>query len=89
MSLFYSARHDRTNVNLSIDFVFDPFDAADDHKGIVENISETGFCLITSVPIEEGQEITIKSLVYLPSQNAVACWVEKHEGRYKAGFRFV
>ena len=89
MSLFYSARHDRTSVNLKIDFVFDPFNEQDDHKGMIENISETGFCLYTSVPIEEGQEIIIKSLVYLPSQNAVACWVEKHDDRYKAGFKFV
>ena len=89
MSLFYSARHDRSNVNLKIEFVLDPFNPDDDFEGMVENISETGFCLITSVPLKEGQEITIKSLVYLPSQVAVVCWAQPHEEGCRCGLKFV
>jgi len=89
MPLFYTARHGRSNINCTIEYVLDPFKPDETSSGLIENISESGFCLITSTPLKEGQEITIKSLLYLPSQVAVVCWIKQEDDNtYKAGLRF-
>jgi hypothetical protein len=89
MSLFYSAKHGRCNLQCSVEFVLDPFSPDDTYKGVIENISESGFCLITHHPLVEGQEITIKSLIYLPAEAATVCWVKFEDDFYTAGMRFL
>ncbi len=89
MALFYSARHGRSYMNCSIEYVLDPFNADETHEGIIENISESGFCLITPTPLKEGQEIIIKSLIYLPSQTASVCWVKQEDDVYRVGMKFI
>jgi hypothetical protein len=89
MSLFYSAKHDRCYVNSPVEYVLDPFSADEVFEGTIDNISESGMCLITSRPLREGQEITIKSLLFLPSQTAVVCWIEPQDDSYRIGLKFV
>ena len=88
MALFYSSRHGRSYMNCSIEYVLDPFNADETYEGIIENISESGFCLITPTPLKEGQEIMIKSLIYLPSQTATVCWVKQEDDVYRVGLKF-
>ena len=89
MSLFYSAKHDRCYVNSPVEYMLDPLNADEIFEGTIDNISESGMCLVTSKALTEGQEITIKSLLFLPSQTAVVCWVEPQDGSYKVGLKFV
>jgi hypothetical protein len=89
MSLFYSAKHDRCYVNSPLEYVLDPFNADEIFEGTIDNISESGMCLVTSQSLTEGQEITIKSLLFLPSQTAVVCWVEPADNGYKVGLKFL
>ena len=88
MSLFYSAKHDRCYMNSSVEYVLDPFNADEIFEGTIENISESGMCLLTSHALTEGQEITIKSLLFLPSQTAVVCWTETQDDGYRVGLKF-
>jgi hypothetical protein len=88
MSLFYSAKHDRCYMNSSVEYVLDPFNTDEIFEGTIDNISESGMCLLTSHPLTEGQEITIKSLLFLPSQTAVVCWTEPQNDGYRVGLKF-
>jgi len=58
-------------------------------EGTIDNISESGMCLLTPHSLTEGQEITVKSLLFLPSQTAVVCWVEPQDNGYRVGLRFL
>jgi hypothetical protein len=89
MPLFYSAKHDRCYVNSPVEYVLDPFNADEIFEGTIDNISESGMCLVTSQSLTEGQEITIKSLLFLPSQTAVVCWIEHEDNGYKVGLKFL
>jgi hypothetical protein len=89
MSLFYSSKHDRCYVNSQVEYVLDPFNVNEIFEGIIDNISESGLCIVTSQCLTEGQEITIKSLLFLPSQTAVVCWVEPQDNAYKVGLKFL
>ena len=89
MSLFYSAKHGRSVVNCAIEYVLDPLNPEEGFQGVIENISESGFCLLTSQALDIGQEITIKSLLYLPSSAARVCWVKTEEKGYRAGLEFI
>ncbi len=89
MSLFYSARHDRCHLNTSVEYVLDPFSSEEVYEGVIENISESGMCLIVSHQLQEGQEITIRTLMFLPSQTAAVCWIEPHDDLYRAGLKFI
>jgi hypothetical protein len=72
-----------------VEYVLDPFNADEVFEGTIDNISESGMCLLTSQSLTEGQEITIKSLLFLPSQTAVVCWVEPGDNEYKIGLKFL
>jgi len=89
MSLFYSAKHDRCYVNSPVEYVLAPFNVDEIFEGTIDNISESGMCLVISQPLSEGQEITIKSLLFLPSQTAVVCWIEPQDDSYRVGLKFV
>ena len=55
----------------------------------VVNISDTGLCLLTSRPLNIGEEITIKDDVPDSPRTAKVQWIEKaEEGRYKVGLTF-
>ncbi len=69
--------------------MLDPFKADEIFEGTIDNISESGMCIVTSEALTEGQEITIKSLLFLPSQTAVVCWVEPRDNSYKVGLKFL
>jgi hypothetical protein len=88
MSLFYSSKHDRCYVNSPVEYVLDPFNTNEVFEGTIDNISESGMCLVTSKSLTEGQEITIKSLLFLPSQTAVVCWVKPQDDGYRVGLKF-
>lgn len=51
-------------------------------RGIAMNISVSGICLYIPQPLDEGQEITIKSVVHGCPQKATVCWSEKYDDNF-------
>ena len=88
MTSFYINKYERVFLDCRIEFVLDLM-SDETFEGIIDNISEAGFCLITSTPLHEGQEITIRSLMYFPSQTAKVCWIKPEEDVYRLGMKFI
>lgn len=60
-----------------------------DAKGTVINVSEHGFSIITTHPLEEGQVIMIKEGKTPDIYNfGVVKWVEKLDDHYKVGLGY-
>ena len=89
MSSFYSSKHDRSSIECSVEFFLD-LSSREMFNGFIENISESGFCLITDKHLDIGQEITISTNIFLPSASASVRWVEQNDdGSYKLGMKFI
>lgn len=88
MSSFYSSKHDRSPIDCSVEFSLDLF-SQETFEGFIENISESGMCLITTKRLDTGQNITINTNIFLPSHTASVCWIEQNDdGSYKYGLKF-
>jgi hypothetical protein len=87
MPSFYSSQFDRSIINCTIEYFLD-LSSQETFEGVIDNISEAGICLITPIQLEEGQEIIIKTDIFLPSHSAQVCWIKKHEDAYKVGLKF-
>jgi hypothetical protein len=88
MSSFYSSKHDRCPIDCNVEFCLDLF-SQDTFNGFIENISESGMCLITTKLLDIGQELTINTNIFLPSHTATICWIEQNDdGSYKFGLKF-
>lgn len=56
---------------------------------IAANISQSGICLITTIPIQNGQEVTMKNHIFPSPRTATVRWIEKYQSLYyKAGLEF-
>jgi len=56
---------------------------------IAANISQSGICLITTIPIQNGQEVTMKNHIFPSPRTATVRWIEKYQRLYyKAGLEF-
>ncbi len=88
MTSFYTNKYERVFLDCRIEFFLDLM-SDETFEGIIDNISEAGFCLITSTPLHEGQEITIRSLMYFPSQTAKVCWIKPEKDVYRLGMKFM
>jgi hypothetical protein len=84
---FYSSRHDRTDIHCKIEYSLD-LSSQDTSEAVIENVSESGFSLITDRPLDVGDEITIKTPLYMKSQSAVVRWIIPDENGYKVGLEF-
>ena len=57
--------------------------------GLIQNFNSTGLCMITSVPLEEGQEILLKCIVAPNPRTAVVCWCQQLDNSaFKIGLEF-
>jgi hypothetical protein len=87
MSSFYSSRHERTDIHCRVEYFFDLV-SSETFEGTIDDISESGFSLTTDQPLDVGQEITIKTALYLPSQSGIVRWVKPGDEGYIAGLEF-
>ena len=72
-----------------IEYVVDPLTTYEVFKAVAINISNSGLCLYTSTPLNEGQQITIKSTLPVHSQTAIVRWIQKlNDFYYKVGLTF-
>ena len=57
-------------------------------RGMIQDWSFSGLCLIAHEPIDEGQEILISSVVMPKSKKAVVKWCERlGNGTYQIGLQ--
>jgi hypothetical protein len=82
-------RHERSEVIIIVRCVLEPFaDAPFD--GVVANISESGFCLLTTHPINKDDIIGLKKKISATSERATVRWIDRSNKYYcKAGLEFV
>ncbi len=82
-------RHPRSETISIIEYVVEP-SAQESFDGVVANISEAGFCLFTTYPLDKDNTITIKEKMLSPSEAAVVRWVDRSNKYYcKAGLEFI
>ena len=87
---FEPRKEERQDYPYEIEYVTDPLTTYEIFTAVAVNISNSGLCLYTSTPLNEGQEITIKSTIPAPSQIAVVRWIEKlNDFYYKVGLQFI
>ena len=87
---FTPRKDDRKDYPHEIEFVTDPLTTYEVFKAVAVNISKSGLCIYTSIPLSEGQEITIKSEIPADSQTAIVRWIQKlNDFYYKVGLKFV
>ena len=74
-------KRERFNFPYTIEFL-NPHNDNEIIRGIAMNISVSGICLYIPQPLNKGQEITIKSVVYCCPKTATVCWSEKYDDVY-------
>ncbi len=73
----------------TIDYILIHGSAAEVHKGITRDVSQTGLGLYLFDPLPEGQTIYIQSPLPVGSRTATVCWIQKEsDDFYKSGLRF-
>jgi hypothetical protein len=66
-----------------------PFTSDKFLAGLMQNLNSTGLCMITSVPLEEGQEILLKGKVAPNARSAVVRWHQQvANSAFKIGLEF-
>ena len=56
---------------------------------VATNISQSGICLLTTNPIQNGQEVTMKNHIFSSPRTATVRWSEQYQNLYyKAGLEF-
>jgi hypothetical protein len=84
-SSFDRRTHERYDFSSQIEYVVDTNEV---FEGSVTDLNNSGLCIFTANPLKEGQEISIKSVLPIPSQTAKVIWVSKHDDFYKIGLIF-
>jgi hypothetical protein len=89
--MFSDQRKDKRRDTVSvIEYVVDGVGASETFEGIIANISNSGFCLLTTDPLDSGAKIAIKNQKYLNSQWAAVRWSARNNNLYyKVGLEFV
>jgi hypothetical protein len=82
---FDQRKNERYNFPYTIEYS-DPYIADKIIRGVAINISDSGVCLYVPQSLKEGQEITIRSIIYDFPKRAKVCWCEKYDDTfYKVG----
>jgi hypothetical protein len=83
-------RHERKDTITAIEYRTKGIVADEAFEGVICNISEAGFCLLSTNPLSRGDKIEIMNNQHIPSQEASVCWSSKCNGLYyKIGLQFV
>jgi len=56
---------------------------------VAANISQSGICIITTNPLQDGQEITMKNHIFPSPRTATVRWSKDYKSLYyKSGLEF-
>jgi hypothetical protein len=90
MSEFDKRRHSRDDTISAVQYVLNRLHSEEIFDGVIANISESGVCLLTTDPLNKGQDITIKNKIPATSQTATVRWSSKyHNLYYMAGLELI
>ena len=80
----------RRDIVKTIEYVIDGVPGSESFEGIIANISDTGFCLLTTSQLESGTNIAIKNLMPLNHQYAAVRWSQRNRDiYYRIGLEFL
>jgi hypothetical protein len=83
-------RHSRRDIINTIEFFLVPLAEDEILYGVIVNISDSGFCMLTTNHLKEGQKITMQNAIAESSQTAMVRWSERCNNLYsKSGLEFV
>ena len=83
-------RHRRADTIRAVQYVSNHMRKDEIFDGVVSNLSESGLCLLTTNPLAEGENITIRNRIQANFQTATVRWITKYRGLYyMAGLEFV
>jgi len=83
-------RHERRDTVIPIEYLLDRLNTDEAFEGVVADVSESGFCLLTAIPLREGEKIEIKNNMPPSLRSASVRWVRKDSNLYnKVGLEFV
>ena len=88
--LFDQRKHERKDIVNAIEYVIEGLNVSEDFEGVIANISDSGFCLLTTNPLDNGTKISIKNQTHFNSQSAAVRWSTKdHNLYYNVGLEFL
>jgi hypothetical protein len=83
-------RHERRDTVIPIEYLVDRLNTDEAFEGVVADVSESGFCLLTVIPLREGQNIEIKKNMPPSFRPASVRWIRNDSKLYnKVGLEFV
>ncbi|MEW6586029.1 MAG: PilZ domain-containing protein [Nitrospirota bacterium] len=85
-----SRKNKRRSVINPVQYTRESETAGDVFDGVVFNISESGFFMITPEALQEGQKITIREGLHPCPREAIVKWSRKYKDiYYKVGAEFI
>jgi hypothetical protein len=85
----HKRRHERSEVIIIVRCVVEPLAEAF-FDGVVANVSESGFCLLTTYPLRRDDTIRIEKEISMSARRATVRWIDMSNKYYcKAGLEFV
>jgi hypothetical protein len=90
MATFDKRRHRRSGLATAVEYALGPLHTDETHDGVLADISESGFCLLTTTHLHEGQEVLVKINPAAFARTAVVRWSKHYENLYcRAGLEFL
>jgi hypothetical protein len=85
----HKRRHERSEAIIIVRCILEQF-ADVSFDGVIANISESGFCLLTTYPLSKDNTIIVKKKISASSGRATVRWIDRSHKYYcKAGLEFV
>jgi hypothetical protein len=83
-------RHERRDTITTIEYVINGLYTDEVFEGVIANISESGFCLLSTNLLSQGEKIEIKNEKHVNSRTAAVRWSNQYNNLYcKIGLEFV
>jgi hypothetical protein len=83
-------KYSRDHVVHPVEYIIASFTQEQPYDGVVENLSQSGLCLITKRSLIQGEEITILNNSSLSSKVASVRWSQNlHNLYYRVGLEFI
>jgi hypothetical protein len=87
---FNQRKHERKDVVKTIEYVIEGLHVSESFEGIIANISDSGFCLLTTSPLDNGTKIAIRNQMLFNHQSAAVRWSTKNRDLYyKVGLEYL
>ena len=90
MATYDKRRHRRNSIVTAVEYALNSLHPDETFDGVLADISDSGLCLLTTTPLNKGEEILVKINPAAFSQGAVVRWSKQYDNLYcKAGLEFI